>query len=199
MSVDLLPSGLFSVPGRVLTADFAAHAWQNDQRIHALTGQTFSPAYRRHILEAVGMPFDSTVATRALTAVAMDQPAREVDVLKALQEARYITGRDITDVATVSAILAEGGLPEAAAAFEADSPALRSVNADRVAAARKVMREFGASGVPTLVIVDGTVRRLLDNKLLYGPADALAARIGGSARAALDEVGARDATTSLPG
>ena len=67
--VDLQPSGLFSVPGRTMTAEFAAHAWKNDQRIEAMTGQTFSEAYRRQVLETIGTPFDSSMATLALTAV----------------------------------------------------------------------------------------------------------------------------------
>lgn len=177
VSVKLQPSGLFSTAGRVLTADFAAHAWQNDQRIAALTGQTFSEAYRHKVLQAVGAPFDSSPATLALTAVAVDQPAREVDTLRALQEGRYVFGRDITDVAVVSAILVETGLAEAASAFEENFSTLRAANARRVAAGQAVMREFGASGVPTVVISDGTIRTLFDNKLLCGPASSLSARI----------------------
>lgn len=185
VALDLLPSGLFSVPGRTLGADFAAHAWRNDQRIHALTGQVFSEAYRRDVLEAVGAAFDSTLATLALTAVAMEEPAREADALKRLQEGRYVFGRDLADLSTVGAILTEAGLARAAAALRADSPALQAANRGRLEAAKALQRELGASGVPTLVLVEGSSRRLLDSRLLYGPADALLVEAGVPSTAAL--------------
>lgn len=173
--VTLRPTGLFSDPGRVMTADFAAYAWRNDQRIATLTGQSFSEAYRRKVLQAPGTAFDSSAATLALTAVAMDEPGREADALQALQEARYIAGRDITDIDTVSAILAEAGFAPSAAASRPQAATLLAANAARVAAGAATMRDLGAKGVPTLVLVDGSTNRLLDSGLLYGPADALLA------------------------
>lgn len=175
VTVSLLPTDLFSDPGRVMTAEFADYAWKNDRRIAAMTGQIFTEAYRRQVLQAPGTAFDSTNAVLALTAVAMDAPDHEADALKAVQEARYVAGCDITDVATLGSILTEAGYPHAAAAFEGRTAALLSANAARVAAGQAMMREVGGSGVPTLVLVDGGSRRLLDGQLLYGPAKALLA------------------------
>ena len=173
ITVGLLPTGLFSDTGRVMTPDFADYAWKNDQRIAAMTGQVFSDAYRTKVLQAPGTAFDSTNAVLALTAVALDAPDGEADALKAVQEARYVDGRDIADAATLGAILVEAGFEGAAGPFEARSPALLSANADRLAAGRATMREVGGSGVPTLVLVDETSRRLLDGNALYGPVDEL--------------------------
>ena len=173
VTVSLRPTGLFSDPGRVMTPEFADYAWKNDQRIAAMTGQIFTEAYRRQVLRAPGTAFDSSAAVLALTAVAMNEPEREADALKAVQEARYVAGRDITDAATLSTILTETGLPSAAAAFDTRSAALLSANADRLAAGQVMMREVGGSGVPTLVLVDGQFRRLLDSRVLYGPVDEL--------------------------
>ena len=175
VTVSLRPTGLFSDPGRVMTPEFAGYAWKNDQRIAALTGQAFTEAYHRKVLQASGTAFDSTNAVLALTAVAMDQPNHEADALKVVQEARYVHGRDITDAATLGAILTEAGFPKASSAFEARTAALLSANAARLAEGQAMMRELGASGVPTLVLVDGPSRRLLDSKALYGPADDLLA------------------------
>ena len=183
VTVTLSPTGLFSDPGRVMTTDFAAYAWKNDQRIAAMTGQIFTEAYRRQVLQAPGTAFDSTAATLALTAVAMDEPEREVDALRVLQEARYVSGRDITDLATVGAILAEAGFQKAAAALNAQSPALSSANAARVAAGAAKVRQLGASGVPTLVLVDGPIQRLLDGGVHYGPPEALLAPFHAAAAA----------------
>lgn len=155
VAVSLRPTGLFSDPGRVMTPEFADYAWKNDQRIAALTGLAFTDAYRRQVLQAPGTAFDSTNAVLALTAVAMDSPDLEADALRAVQAARYVAGRDITDIATLAAILDEAGYPNAAAAFEARTATLLSANAARVAEGLALLREVGGSGVPTLVLVDG--------------------------------------------
>ena len=173
VTVDLLPTGLFSEPGRTMTAEFADYAWKNDQRIATMTGQAFTEAYRREVLQATGSAFDSTAATLGLTAVALSEPGREADALQVVQEARYRLGRDITDTAVLRAILAEAGFVAAAAALQAPSPALRSANAARVAKGADVVRELGERGVPTLALVEGSTRSLLDGGLLYGPAQAL--------------------------
>ncbi len=177
VTVSLRPTGLFSDPGRVMTAEFADYAWKNDRRIAALTGQAFTEAYCRQVLQAPGTAFDSTNAVLALTAVAMDAPDHEADALKAVQEARYVAGRDITDVATLGAILTEAGYPNAAAAFMARSPALLSANAARVAEGQALMREVGGSGVPTLVLVKGDSRRPLDSQVLVAKIRATRKRL----------------------
>lgn len=55
-----------------------------------------------------GSPFDSSVATLALTAVALNALSRELEMLKALQDARYVQGLDICDVAVVEMLREQG-------------------------------------------------------------------------------------------
>lgn len=175
VTVDMLPTGLFSDPSRVMTADFADYAWKNDQRIASMTGQAFTETYRRQVLQATGTAFDSTAATLALTAASLEAPGREADALRAVQEARYMLGRDVTDLATLAAILGEAGFAKAAAELKTLSPALSSANAARVAKGAAMVQALGGRGVPTLALVDGASRRLLDGQVLYGPTEALLA------------------------
>ena len=43
VTLELMPTGLFAGEGaRAMDAQFAAYAWQNDERIARLTGQPFS-------------------------------------------------------------------------------------------------------------------------------------------------------------
>lgn len=175
VQVTLRPTGLFSGGDRVMTPEFADYAWKNDQRIAELTGQSFTEAYRRQVLQASGTAFDSSNATLALTAVAMEDPDREADALQVLQEARYVAGRDVTDIKTVCAILTDAGFAKAAAALKAPATALVTANATRVSAGAAKVRELGARGVPTLVSSEGLSERLLDNQLVYGPQEALLA------------------------
>lgn len=175
VKVDLLPTGLFSDPGKVMTAEFADYAWKNDQQIAGMTGQVFTEAYCRQVLQATGTAFDSSAATLALTAVSIQAPAREAEALRVMQEARYRRGSDITDVATLGKVLGEAGLVEAVALLNACSPALIAANDARVAKGSAMVRELGGRGVPTLALVDGRSHRLLDGQILYGTDRALLA------------------------
>ena len=167
------PTGLFSDPGRMMTAVFAEYAWKNDLQIATLTGQTFTETYRRMVLQASGTAFDSSAAVLGLSAVAADDPTKEMDALRVLQEARYIAGQDIADGARVFQVLGEAGFASAATALEVPPQALLAANAARVAAGGALVRTLGAKGVPTLVLIDGSSRRLLDSQLLYGSPEAL--------------------------
>lgn len=146
MQLRLLPTGLFSHSGRVMDADFAAHAWQNDQRIAELTGLPFSDAYRQNVLGAYGQPFDSAAMTEALTAVFLTAPEQELAVLSALQAARYQQGKNLTDAAALAEMLQQLGLPQAAQAL--GSQAVRQAMAERMQQAQKLMQQFDVQGVP---------------------------------------------------
>src|SRR4051794_12302875 len=65
LALGLLPTGLFAGSGaRPIDDDFAAFAWSHDQRIHALTGVTFSTHYRDRVLADRRARLDSGPATR---------------------------------------------------------------------------------------------------------------------------------------
>jgi putative protein-disulfide isomerase len=181
LTLELAPTGLFAGGGRTLDAAFADYAWSNDQRIAKLTGQRFSDAYRRQVLGRVGSRFDSSLMTLALSAVALTDAARELDALKALQEARYVQGLDTTDSHVVDGLLRESGLTAAAdrlaGADAADDAALFATNAARIQKAQGLLQAFGAQGVPALVVSDAKGRRLLRGDALYGSFDAALARI----------------------
>mgnify|MGYP000877259040 CR=1 FL=1 len=177
LRLELAPTGLFAGGGRVMDAAFAAHAWANDQRIAELTGLPFSEAYRRNVLGRPGSPFDSSVATLALTAVALNAPSRELEMLKALQDARYVQGLDICDVAVVEMLLREQGLATAANRLATSDAELLAANAARIRKARRWMQTFGAQGVPALVVSDDKGSRLLSGDALYGGFDKLLSQV----------------------
>lgn len=124
----------------------------NDQRIEKLTGQPFSEAYRDKILGAPSGRFDSGPATLALTAAAQTAPDRELDVLHALQRARYVDGRDTADAQVLADVLRSLGLPDAAAQTLAPDAALHRAMDGRVASSQATLRAVGARGVPQLVV-----------------------------------------------
>ncbi|QCI62868.1 DsbA family protein [Phreatobacter stygius] len=183
ITVELAPTGLFSGDGaRPMDQGFAAYAWSNDQRIERLSGQRFTEAYRQKVLNAPALNarpqmFDSGPATLALTAVSLTAPDAERDALNAIQEARYVDGRDIVSPARLAEILREAGLDAAAGLIATPSDALVAANRARTNKARQMMAALGAQGVPTLVVTDASGRRMLRSNALFGGFDDLLAAI----------------------
>lgn len=168
LTLELAPTGLFAGGGRTMDAAFADYAWSNDLRIAKLTGQRFTEAYRHNVLGRHGSRFDSATATLALTAVSLSEPQRELETLKALQEARYVQGLDTCDVSVVGNLLRDLGLATAADRFAANDAELLAANAARIQKARGLMQTFGAQGVPALVVTDDHGSRMLSGNALYG-------------------------------
>ncbi|MDF0601241.1 DsbA family protein [Psychromarinibacter sp. C21-152] len=178
ITVTARPSGLFAGSGAfAMNAGFAAHAWAADQRIARLTGQAFTEAYRRNVLESGAGAVDSGPATLALTAVSLTAPEREFEALTAIQRARYVDGRNNGDAAVVGAVLTDLGLDAAAGRLADPDEDLLAVNRNRIEAAQAEMRRFGARGVPTLVLGEGAEARVVSSNALYGQADSLIAAL----------------------
>ena len=178
MDVELAPTGLFAGTGaRPMDAGFADYAWSNDQRIARLTGQPFSDAYRHKVLADRTRLFDSGPATLAVIAVAITAPERAFEALKAIQHARYVEGRDITDVTVLTQVLRTLDMPEIADRLETPDAALMAAYRSRVETARGEMRRLGAEGVPALIVGAGDSRRLVRASALFGSMDMLVAEL----------------------
>lgn len=168
LELRLLPSGLFSGAGaRPMDDAFAAYAWSNDQRIERMTGQRFTERYRHEVLADHRQMFDSGPASVALTAVALTTPQREHAALEALQQARYVDGRDITQVDTLTAVLEGLGLSAAAERLARSEAELLTAHQARVADAQALLAGFGARGVPTFILEVHGQRRLLETSAAF--------------------------------
>lgn len=173
-TIELLPTGLFSSEGaRPMDDDFAAYAWSNDQRIARLTGQSFTERYREEVLGDRRQFFDSGPATVALTAVSLTAPARELEALKAIQHARFVDGKNITDLKLLASLLASLGLDVAAAMLEQPDTDLLEANRARINRAGALMWELSARGVPVFVADTGKKRRMLHASAIYSNSQAL--------------------------
>jgi putative protein-disulfide isomerase len=176
--LELMPTGLFSGAGaRQMDEDFASYAWMNDERIARVTGQQFTAAYRYGVLADRKQIFDSGPATLALTAVATTFPGKEYAALKAIQHARYVDGSDVTSEPVLVGVLKALGLDEAANLIARSNSDIFSTNAKRITHAQELMRNFGASGVPTLILESGGSSSLLVTHTLFSDPDDLCRQI----------------------
>ena len=180
IELELAPTG----GARPVDAQFAAFAWSNDLRIAALTGRTFTEAYRERVLGKQGSMLDSAPATLALTAVTLTAPAAELDALRLIQEARYIHGLDVTETLVLIDTLKNAGFDAAAARLASPDEDLLEANRGRVTTARALKDEFRVDGVPAVIVDDGTSRRLLGASSLFGNTDLLATLVAPRASAA---------------
>lgn len=168
ITLELLPTGLFSGAGaRPMGDDFAAYAWENDQRIAHMTGQPFSALYRKNVLQDRQQQFDSGPATVALTAVSQSQTIRQLDALKAIQHARYVEGLDVTSLPVLADILRALGLESAAENVLHPAENLLKATHNRTVRARQMMQEYGARGVPTFIAESGSTRQIINSGLVY--------------------------------
>ncbi len=152
LTVNLMPTGLFANEDAPRMDDgFAAYAWDADQRIARLTGQPFSEDYRNKVLADRSARLNSGPATRALTAVALSAPERELDVLRAIQTARYVAGRDITAPPVLADILQSLTLKEAASLFQANGSDLILANCTRLKDAQAQEASKGPGTAPRLL------------------------------------------------
>ncbi len=180
-ALELMPSGLFSDAGaRVMSPAWAHHAWINDQRIEAMTGQPFSAAYQRNILQSPGMRFDSGVMNRALTAIRALDPRLEPRVLRRLQSARYVDGLDTSNAAVVagecSLLVAGLDAVEFAERLGHDTGLARQT-ALRIGATQDLMHRARVNGVPVLLLQSGEGEYIVNGAALYGDGAALLAEI----------------------
>jgi putative protein-disulfide isomerase len=175
---ELVASGIF-IGDRPLTPDFAAYAWENDRKIAALTGQTFSETYRENVLGATDGKLDSGPATLALTAVLLNEPAKGLAALHALQAARWVDGLDITSEDVVADVLRRGGFAEESIeAFLAEDEGVIDALNQRAAFAQDLLSRLGARGVPTLVRVTETGAERIDSRILFEDVDKVVERAG---------------------
>jgi putative protein-disulfide isomerase len=175
-TIELAPTGLFAGDGaKPMDNSFAAYAWENDQRISRLSGRRFSEDYRNKVLGDRTRLFDSGPATLALTAVAVTAPDREFDALKAIQNTRYVEGRDTTDISVLSHVLRSLNLHAAADRLATPDDALIAAYRNRTEAAREEMRRLGVNGVPMLIVGSGLNRRTASTNALLGSLENLIA------------------------
>ncbi|WP_394844769.1 DsbA family protein [Pendulispora brunnea] len=185
VTMDLAPSGLFAGAGvRPMDDHFAEHAWSNDQRIAALTEQVFSQRYRDYVLADRSSSLDSGPAVMALTAVRHTAPESELAALEAIQSARYVAGRDVTNYDVLAEILHEIGLGAAAASVAMREPELLDAAIARMVEGRKLLRSVNAHGVPTLILHEHAALRVISTSLLYGRVEDLLHQIRSATRRA---------------
>ena len=177
VTFELAPCGLFMGDGRRMEPGLAQYILEADARIARMTGQVFSDAYRANVLGEADGVIDSGAATLGVLAAGLEDRAQELPALKAIQQVRYVGGRNNSYAEIVADALAEAGFQQAAQAVRQPDQALLDALRNRVTESRKAMARFGIRGVPALLAGQGADQKPLPSGILFGDRAALLAEI----------------------
>jgi putative protein-disulfide isomerase len=121
------------------------------QAVRRATGVRFGPGYELALADG-RMPLDSRTAAAALIGLTTAAPARELEVLGAVQRAFFCDGRSLSDPGTVREIAEELGLDGPAIALFATSPRAGELADEDF----RLAHDLGARRGPSLLLSHGT-------------------------------------------
>jgi len=145
-----------------------AYIRQNDSRIAALTGITFSRAYLDGLLTDTTTVFWSSPTIAAVLAAGAMETGADLRMLHAIQHAHYVDGRRVVEASVLTEVAGSVGLAE-----DVFFRALQSVPVDEhVARTRRWMQQLSLGGFPSFVVErDGALVRV-QHEPFYGRPNA---------------------------
>jgi len=174
MKIALVLGGLRheTAPMTAAGRDEILHHWQ---QVHARTGQPF----RFDGALPEGFVYDTEPACRAVVTVGGIEPALIFPLFKAIQNAFYAEGRDVTQPDVLADLAAELGTDREAFLQAFDSDAARA----RTQAHFRQARQAGVRGFPALILKQDTQLHSVSNGCL--PLDTVRAAIDSYLRPAV--------------
>lgn len=141
-------------------------------RIEALTGQTFTQAYKDKIAMSPTEELASGYSAQAAALVHEQGTKREFEIRRKLEDLHFGQGVSSTDRDAIVAALIEAGI----APVEAEklgSPELEAKAEALADRAKALMAAVGSRGVPTVLKTSGSQVSVVDHQAYYGRAEAL--------------------------
>ncbi|HGN0869014.1 putative protein-disulfide isomerase [Providencia alcalifaciens] len=147
--LELHGGGMLAGSARLhLDDQFRQYILQSDKRIAAMTGQVFGDDYIA-MLHQSNVVMDSAPPQTAI--LAATKQGKGVEMLKALQKAHYVSGRQIKQPEVLAEVAQEIGLN--IDQFQKDYAQCSQTETDaHIAQSKQLLGQSGASGFPTLLI-----------------------------------------------
>ncbi|ETS99442.1 DsbA family protein [Providencia alcalifaciens] len=147
--LELHGGGMLAGSARLhLDDQFRQYILQSDKRIAAMTGQVFGDDYIA-MLHQPNVVMDSAPPQTAI--LAATKQGKGVEILKALQKAHYVSGRQIKQPEVLAEVAQEIGLN--IDQFQKDYAQCAQTETDaHIAQSKQLLGQSGASGFPTLLI-----------------------------------------------
>lgn len=145
-------------------------------RIEALTGQTFTQAYKEKIAGSPTEELASAYSAQAAALVHEQGIEREFAVRRRLEDLHFGQGVSSTDRAAIVAALIDEGI----ASEEAEklgTPELEAKAEELADRARALMAAVGSAGVPTVLRGSGNALKMVDHQAYYGRVESLPSNV----------------------
>jgi putative protein-disulfide isomerase len=169
-----LPVGLFAGEhAQPMNAEFRDYAWSNDQRIAAMTGQVFSPAYFDGVLSDFDAPLDSGPPTLAFAVADLLRRGSGLALLDRMQRARFVEGRNLTSTETLLDLAGELGHDRARFRTALEGPDGAAALKTALDHVEILMRRLRLRGVPALAVLHGDHHHAITGGPLLDPAEGL--------------------------
>jgi putative protein-disulfide isomerase len=135
---------------RAVTPELRQFVMTHDHRIAQASGQPFGQAYFEGLLRDTGAVLDSAPPITAMLAAA-EQDGTGLDMLSRLQQAHYVEGRRIADLAVLEQLAAALGLDVEAfgIAYQRLQGAATQAHIEQ---SRALLRRIGGQGFPTFAL-----------------------------------------------
>ncbi len=141
-------------------------------QVEALTGQSFSEAFKARIARSQTEILESGLSAQAAALVHDQGPEREFALRHRLETLHFGEGVSSTDrQAIIEALIAEGVAPEEAERI--GTPELEAKAAALADRAKALMEEVQSRGVPTVLKINGDRKIQLDHQAFYGRPEAI--------------------------
>ncbi len=168
--------GMFAHQNRkAVTAALRNFVIPHDQKIAQLTGQHFGTAYFAGLLRDNDAVFDSEPPiTAILTAEKLAN--RGVDLLALIQNAHYVEGQRIAELAVLSKLAVKIGIKRDIFEYEYQNQSGANTLA-HIEESRELLQRVGGQGFPTFVLEQNGVFEVINPAPYLGDLDAWHARL----------------------
>ncbi|MHA6203741.1 DsbA family protein [Dyella soli] len=175
VSIRLHGGGLFD-EARTLDPELAAHIVHADERIGSLSGQPFGKPYLEGLLAEQGTVLFSLPPTAALLAADALDAGKAYPLLVAIQNAHYQRGLRVVEPSVLTELAVEAGVD--GDAFERSFAQLQgTATIEHLQASRRLLREVGGQGFPTMALEIHGKRQILPHHYDYGRPAAFVNRV----------------------
>ncbi|GGF72858.1 DsbA family protein [Alteromonas lipolytica] len=157
------PGGM--IPGRAIEESFRRHILQADSRIAAMTGAKFGERYQAKVSGHEPLILDSYQTALAVV-VAQEIAGKGFAMLKAIQSAHFIDGKDTSDLAILQQLAVDLGQGEAEWEKAIAKTKLRLT--EIISSSQALMQKLQVRGFPTLLIEKTNQWVTLDHAAFYG-------------------------------
>lgn len=167
LKLELHPGGM--IANQSIEKAFRNHILTSDARIASITGVQFGKGYIQRVKSNESMILDSYITARAII-TAEQLGIAPLNMLKTIQHAHYIEGKQVNRAEVIEGLAVELGLDKNH--WQRAMLANQGTEQTKIAQSRLLMQKLQVTGFPTLILEKHEKQVKLPHTAYYGKPDA---------------------------